>query len=117
MKNLFMEYMSWREETEELIKDGHEAAVNCGEASVREDFSNYADIEEISFDDMLKLEQGYEKHVHIIDKYNNAIEIAGEAGKLPMRCVDEVEELVEVLEMAGFDCYVDPTGDYLITEK
>jgi len=54
---LFNFYREWREA-------GEDSEVNftwdCGEASAREDFSNYAGLkEEITFEEMLELEENY----------------------------------------------------------
>lgn len=58
---MFNVYKEWRKVSEEMLKDGMGGSIDCGEQAVREDFSNYAKLEnEISFDDMLKLEQRYE---------------------------------------------------------
>lgn len=58
---LFNLYCDWRELSEEMLEDGMSGSVDCGEASVREDFSNYAGLEEeITFEKMLELERRYE---------------------------------------------------------
>lgn len=61
------EYINWRVEGEsssKLLKIPF--TWDCGEASAREDFSSYANLEvEISFEKMLKLEREYNK-----GKYN-----------------------------------------------
>ena len=55
-------YKEWREISEEMLKDGHRGSIDCGEQKVREDFSNFAGLEEeITFKDMLKLEEEYKK--------------------------------------------------------
>lgn len=61
---LFNMYKEWRKATEEANKgldcNIQPGSTDCGEQTVREDFSNYANLEsEISFDEMLKLEQRY----------------------------------------------------------
>ena len=62
MKNLKELYKEWRELTEGLMEDYPKTSVDCGETSVREDFSNYAELQEtISFEDMLELEKEYNK--------------------------------------------------------
>ena len=62
MKELKKVYAEWRKISEEMLKDGFKGSVDCGEASVREDFSNYAELSEIiSFEDMLELEKEYNK--------------------------------------------------------
>ena len=62
MNKLFNIYKEWRETTEELINEGNAGSVDCGEKTVREDFSNYAELEEeISFEKMLELEREYDK--------------------------------------------------------
>lgn len=49
-------YEEWRK-----IQDELDAETDCGEKSVREDFTRWADLKyEISFEDMLKLESEYE---------------------------------------------------------
>lgn len=56
MKDLEKIYKEWRELNEEI-----EASSDCGEQVVREDFSNYAELEEeISFEEMLELERNFE---------------------------------------------------------
>lgn len=58
---LFNFYCEWREVSEEMLEDGMNGSIDCGEASVREDFSNYAGLEEeITFEKMLELERRYE---------------------------------------------------------
>lgn len=58
MKNLEGLYGEWRKISEEMLEDGMGGSVDCGEQAVREDFSNYAGLEEeISFEEMLELEQ------------------------------------------------------------
>lgn len=62
MKELKKVYAEWRKISEEMLEDGFKGSVDCGEASVREDFSNYAELSEIiSFEDMLELEKEYNK--------------------------------------------------------
>ncbi len=54
-KELERLYAEWRVLTEDLG-----GSVDCGEARVREDFSEYAELdEEISFEEMLELENNY----------------------------------------------------------
>lgn len=54
-------YVDWRKVSEEMLVDGMNGSLDCGEASVREDFSNFANLDEyISFDDMYELEKWYE---------------------------------------------------------
>lgn len=58
---LFNHYCEWRKVSEEMLSDGMNGSIDCGEASVREDFSNYAGLEEeITFEQMLELEKRYE---------------------------------------------------------
>jgi hypothetical protein len=62
MKELKKLYADWRKVSEEMLKDGFKGSIDCGEASVREDFSNYAELPEtISFEKMLELEKEYNK--------------------------------------------------------
>lgn len=63
---LFNYYKAWRQSIEEENKTKEEisgtvyGSVDCGEPSVREDFSNYARLQEnISFEQMLELERMY----------------------------------------------------------
>lgn len=61
MTTLEKKYAEWYEITAEQIADGLNASTDCGEAAVREDFSNYADLDEvISFEDMSALEWTYD---------------------------------------------------------
>ena len=54
-------YKEWRKRQAELNEEGLYANTDCGEKSVREDFTRWANLdEEISFEDMLKLERSYE---------------------------------------------------------
>lgn len=66
---LFNAYCKWRKEIEEENEWQEEhggsmpvyGSVDCGEASVREDFSNYTGLEkELSFEEMLELEKQWE---------------------------------------------------------
>lgn len=58
---LFNVYCDWRKVSEEMLEDGMSGSVDCGEESVRKDFSDYAGLEEkISFQDMYELEKRYE---------------------------------------------------------
>ena len=61
MEKMMKTYVEWRAITEELMGEYPGTSVDCGESSVREDFSNYAElVENISFEDMFKLEKEYE---------------------------------------------------------
>ena len=58
---LFNVYCEWRKVSQEMLEDGMSGSVDCGEESVRKDFSNYVGLENvISFEEMLKLEERYE---------------------------------------------------------
>ncbi|GAV16096.1 hypothetical protein [Paenibacillus sp. NAIST15-1] len=60
-EDLKAKYSEWRRISEEMLSDGYAGSIDCGESVVREDFSNFAGLDEqISFDDMLALEQDYE---------------------------------------------------------
>jgi len=62
MKNLKGLYAEWRKLMEELMEDDPKTSVDCGEASVREDFSGYAELGRvISFEEMWELEKEYKK--------------------------------------------------------
>ena len=62
MKNLKELYKEWRELTEGLMEDFPNTSVDCGEVSVREDFSGYAGLTKtISFEEMWELEKEYKK--------------------------------------------------------
>ena len=53
-------YKAWRETSEEMLKDGINGSVDCGEKAVREDFTAYADLKnEITFEEMQVLEDDY----------------------------------------------------------
>ncbi len=58
---LMVKYVEWRKISEEMLEDGFSGSLDCGEQIVREDFSNFAKLEqEITFEEMLKLENEYE---------------------------------------------------------
>ena len=61
MKELQVKYNEWRKLGEEQSTSTDIPFTwDCGEASAREDFSNYAELEkEITFEEMLKLEENY----------------------------------------------------------
>lgn len=62
MKNLKGIYAEWRKASQEMLEDGFKGSVDCGEVSVREDFSAYADLPQtISFEEMEALEKEYNK--------------------------------------------------------
>ena len=62
MKELKKVYAEWRKVSEEMLEDGFKGSVDCGDKAVREDFSNYAELNEvISFEEMEKLEKEYNK--------------------------------------------------------
>jgi hypothetical protein len=59
--NLQNQYAEWRKISEEMLTDGMKGSVDCGEESVREDFSRFAELDiTITFEEMLKLEKDYE---------------------------------------------------------
>ena len=59
-KNLMEVYREWRKVNAELEADGNNVSNDCGEQAVREDFSNYAELDEvISFEEMFELEKEY----------------------------------------------------------
>lgn len=60
-KDLTKIYAEWRKAGEEAVKGTNlNFTWDCGEASAREDFSNYAELEEeITFEEMLELENNY----------------------------------------------------------
>ena len=60
-KNLSELYREWRLASEEMLEDGYTGSLDCGEQKVREDFSNFAELEEeITFEQMFELEKEYE---------------------------------------------------------
>ena len=62
MKELKKVYAEWRKVSEEMLEEGFKGSIDCGDKAVREDFSNYAELNEvISFEDMLELEKEYNK--------------------------------------------------------
>lgn len=62
MKELKKVYAEWRKVSEEMLEDGFKGSIDCGDKAVREDFSNYAELNEvISFEEMEKLEKEYNK--------------------------------------------------------
>ena len=63
MKELKKLYAEWRKISEEMLEDGFKGSVDCGDKAVREDFSNYAELQEtISIEEMLELEKEYNKN-------------------------------------------------------
>ena len=60
-KDLYELYKEWRKAGEDAI-EGTDICFtfDCGEASARDDFADYCDMEEMSFEEMLKLERKYE---------------------------------------------------------
>lgn len=63
MKELKKLYAEWRKVSEEMLEDGFKGSVDCGDKVVREDFSNYAELQKtISFEEMLELEKEYNKN-------------------------------------------------------
>ena len=61
MKDLTKLYAEWRKVSQEMLDDGFQGSLDCGEQTVREDFSKFAELEEIiSFEKMLDLERAYE---------------------------------------------------------
>lgn len=62
MKNLKGLYAEWRKVSEEMLEDGFKGSVDCGDKVVREDFSNYAELQKtITFEEMQELEKEYNK--------------------------------------------------------
>ena len=60
MKNLQEKYNEWRKAGEEAVEGTDMTFTwDCGEASAREDFAYYWDMEELSFEEMLELEREY----------------------------------------------------------
>ena len=55
----------------------------------------------------------------LLKKYNNVVELIEEAGKIPVRCIDDgdLEALTYEIEELGYKCRLDSTTDYLIVEK
>lgn len=63
MKNLKGLYAEWRKVSEEMLEDGFKGSVDCGDAAVREDFSNYAELQKtLTFEEMQELEKEYNKN-------------------------------------------------------
>ena len=61
-KDLYELYKEWRKAGEDAIEGTDiNFTCDCGEASAREDFAYYSNIEEITYEEMLKLERKYEK--------------------------------------------------------
>lgn len=58
---LKQQYAEWRAVSEQLLEDGFNGSIDCGLQSVREDFSNFAELDSIiSFEEMLELEREYD---------------------------------------------------------
>ena len=49
-------------------------------------------------------------------KYNNALELIEETGKIPMMCIDDgdLEALTNEIEELGYKCKLDSSTDYLL---
>lgn len=63
MKELKKVYAEWRKVSEEMLEEGFKGSIDCGDKAVREDFSSYAELQEIiSFEEMLELEEEYNKN-------------------------------------------------------
>ena len=61
MKDLTKLYAEWKKVSQEMLDDGFQGSLDCGEQSVREDFSAFAELKEtIGFEEMLELERAYE---------------------------------------------------------
>lgn len=62
-EDLYAEYKGWRNQMEEFLEDGtieqNGGSVDCGEGAVREDFTAWAHLDEISFEEMFELEKRY----------------------------------------------------------
>ena len=62
LENLRKVYAEWRKVSKEMLEEGFKGSIDCGDKAVREDFSNYAELNEvISFEEMEKLEKEYNK--------------------------------------------------------
>lgn len=63
--DLYYEYKGWRNQMEGFLKDGTidsmGGSVDCGKKAVREDFAAWANLEEISFEEMVEFEKRYNK--------------------------------------------------------
>lgn len=63
MEKLKQLYAEWRKASEEMLADGFGGSVDCGEQAVREDFSNYTELNRvITFEEMLEIEQEFESN-------------------------------------------------------
>lgn len=61
---LYKKYKDWRNQMEEFLEDGVidsiGGSIDCGEKTIREDFTAWANLgEEINFEEMLELEERY----------------------------------------------------------
>ena len=60
MQNLTKLYAEWRKVSQEMLDDGFQGSLDCGEQTVREDFSRFAELDYvIGFEKMLELERAY----------------------------------------------------------
>lgn len=60
LDNLYYYYKEWRKISGEMLADGMEGSIDCAEDIVREDFSNFAKLEEeITYEDMAELQYRY----------------------------------------------------------
>jgi len=59
-EELFEQYKEWRKVSEEMLSDGFKGSIDCGESSVREDFSAYTKLPKvIGFKEMFAMEKAY----------------------------------------------------------
>ena len=114
IKELLKKYGEWRRATEEAIEDC-DGSVDCGEAIVREDFSDYIGLqEEISFEDMLVLELEYE---YLLKKYKLAIEMLEEMGYYNTRSIHNIKAELKNLKTLGYNCYFDSNMDQIVLDR
>lgn len=112
-KSMLKLYGEWRRATEAAI-ESCSGSIDCGEAIVREDFSDYIKLEkQIDFDEMWELEKKYE---NLLDNYERAIEMLEEMGYYASS-IDDIEEELENLEILGYSCYFDNNKDRIVLDK
>lgn len=113
-KELLVKYGQWRRATEEGI-ESCDGSIDCGEAIVREDFSDYIKLEkEINFEEMLVLELEYD---YLLKKYKLAVEMLEEMEYYNACNIDDIKAELDNLKTLGYDCYFDSNTDRIVLDK
>lgn len=113
-KELLVKYGEWRRLTEEGI-ESCSGSIDCGEAIVREDFSDYIKLEkQIDFDEMFALEKEYE---YLLKKYKLAIEMLEEMRYYNACNINDIKSELDNLQILGYNCYFDSNMDQIVLDR